>query len=324
MRQLSFLFGCFLLLMICCGCQQDQNQNRNQQLSELQFSQVRLADGVALNLRISVYWQAIRPAADTETGPMRPDSVLLQLLQARGTETVREVSNNFTDVDSVFSTQREEYILAIKEELLAVLPEPDLTIHEVIVLDVQFPQSFTQALEEIGLQELRETQIHKQKELALTQAAANEEKAKANGKVAIAQAEAEGRLQAIQARTENDRRKIELARAETAAVVARTQASAEVDRLRKIKVVEVEKQREIEMIEVEKQREMDKVSFEQQIALAELCEKNPVYASFLVNRELAGNVEIAVLPSGTGANVFGGLLQSRLPGKSNAVAPSGN
>lgn len=311
MHQLPFVFVVLSLTLICLACESDHAANHDEHITHFQFSEIRLGDGVPLDVELSVYWQALKP----EEQPTRPDSILHQLMQARSTEAIQAVSNRFTDVDEVFSTLRESYILAIKDELKAILPEPDLAIQEVTVINIRFPEAFTAALEDIGLQEMKETQIHKQKEIALVQAAANKEKAKANGEVAIANAEAEGRLQAIQARTESSRRKSEIARAETAAAVARTQAQAEVDRLRKIKNVEVEKQRGIEMIAVEKQREMDKVTMEQQLALAKLCESNPTYASFLVNRELAGNVEIAVLPTGTDANVFGGLLQSRLPGK---------
>ena len=279
----------------------------------VKFTDVRLGDGVPLGLRLAIYWQP----EYTDAGPARADTLLSALLQARGTEIVRRVSNTFPQVDSVFSTQREAYVQAIKESLLLELPEPDVIVKDVIVRDIEFPQTYTIALEEIGLQELKQEQIAKQNQLDIARAAAQEKKAEADGQVAIAQAEAEGRLQAIQARTEASRRKSEMARAETAAAVARTQAGAEANRLRQLKAVEVEKQRELEMIAVEKQRELDKVALEQQLELARLCQENPTYASFLVNRELAGNVEIAVLPTGTDTNVFGGLLQSRLPGKTN-------
>ncbi len=278
-----------------------------------EFADVRLGDGVPLGLQLAIYWQP----ENTDAGPARPDTLLSTLLQARGTEVARRVANTFPQVDSVFSSQREEFVDAIKESLLLELPEPDVIVRDVIVRNIVFPQTFTTALEEIGLQKLKQEQISKQNQLDIARAAAQEKKAEADGEVAIAQAEAAGRLQAIQARTEASRRKSEMARAETAAAVARTQASAEADRLRQLKAVEVEKQRELEMIAVEKQREMDKVALEQQLELARLCQENPTYASFLVNRELAGNVEIAVLPTGTDTNVFGGLLQSRLPGKSN-------
>ncbi len=314
MRRLLFLL-CLLICIILffASCQRETTLNHPEQLMGANFSDVRLGDGVPLSLQLAIYWQA----EDTDAGPARPDTMLSDLLRARGVEIARRVANTYPEVDSVFSTQRENFIADIKESLLLELPAPDLIVKDVIVRNVQFPAAFTTALEDIGLQDLREEQINKQNELDVARAAAQEKKAQADGLVAIAQAEAEGRLQAIQARTESNRRKSELARAETAAAVARTQASAEADRLRQLKAVEVEKQREIEMIAVEKQRELDKVALQQQLELARLCQENPTYASFLVNKELAGNVEIAVLPTGTDANVFGGLFDSRLPGKND-------
>jgi len=40
----------------------------------------------------------------------------------------------------------------------------------------------------------------------------------------------------------------------------------------------------------------------------------PSYAAYLVNRELASKVQIAVLPLGTESGVLGNMLQSTLPG----------
>lgn len=44
---------------------------------------------------------------------------------------------------------------------------------------------------------------------------------------------------------------------------------------------------------------------------AKLCTGNPIHARFLVNEELAGQVEIAVLP--TSPNVFKELLHHNMP-----------
>jgi len=47
-------------------------------------------------------------------------------------------------------------------------------------------------------------------------------------------------------------------------------------------------------------------------ALAVLTAENPTYAAYLVNRELASKVQIAVLPLGTESGVLGNMLQSTL------------
>ena len=50
--------------------------------------------------------------------------------------------------------------------------------------------------------------------------------------------------------------------------------------------------------------------------LAALTAGNPAYAAFLVNRELASKVQIAVLPLGTESGVLGNIIQHSLSGGS--------
>jgi hypothetical protein len=47
--------------------------------------------------------------------------------------------------------------------------------------------------------------------------------------------------------------------------------------------------------------------------MANLCKENPTYASFIVNRELAAKVDIAVLPAGSDPTVFTDVIQHRMP-----------
>ncbi len=58
----------------------------------------------------------------------------------------------------------------------------------------------------------------------------------------------------------------------------------------------------------------DLVQVAKEKALAALTAENPSYASYLVNRELASKVQIAVLPLGTESGVLGGMLQNSLGG----------
>lgn len=51
-------------------------------------------------------------------------------------------------------------------------------------------------------------------------------------------------------------------------------------------------------------------------ARATLTAENPSYASYLVNRELASRVQIAVLPLGTESGVLGNMIQGALGGSS--------
>jgi hypothetical protein len=45
---------------------------------------------------------------------------------------------------------------------------------------------------------------------------------------------------------------------------------------------------------------------------AKVYAANPAYASFLVNKELASKVQIAVLPLGTDSGVLGNIIQSAI------------
>jgi len=46
--------------------------------------------------------------------------------------------------------------------------------------------------------------------------------------------------------------------------------------------------------------------------MAKLCTSNPEYANFLVNKEIASKIQIAVLPSGTNGSMVDNLLQNSL------------
>jgi len=45
---------------------------------------------------------------------------------------------------------------------------------------------------------------------------------------------------------------------------------------------------------------------------AKVYAANPAYASFLVNKELASKVQIAVLPLGTDSGVLGNIIQGAI------------
>jgi len=233
-------------------------------------------------------------------------------------------------VDSVFSSHRQIYINEIKQALMTNLGEQGITIKEIILSDIGFPATYTKAMEQVGLKRQEIERIRQMNEVELERATANKKKAEADGQVKIAQAEAQGKLQKIQAQTEKSRRKSELAKAETNKQVLRMEAQAEAEKLkllakadlekkRGLKNLEVQKQEELEQIKINKQRQLDRVAFEQQLELARLCSENPTFASFLINKELASKVEIAVLPTGSDPNVFGGLLNQNMK-----VRPTGN
>ena len=113
---------------------------------------IRLGDGVPLNLVVSVRWKI----TDIENFPKQFSSIdtfNMLILRPRSLELAKMTSNTFTSVDSVFSTQRNAYISAIKERLKEGLEEPGMEIREIILSDVVFPKKYTIAMEEASLKQ---------------------------------------------------------------------------------------------------------------------------------------------------------------------------
>lgn len=281
------------------------------QVTPLTFTKIRLGDGVPLALDISFRWKVEAPKTFFRQFPSE-EHFAQGILMPRATEILRRISNTYERVDSVFFNQRERYIAELKAALLEEAGEPGVLVKEVILSDIIFPSTFTQAMEKAGLRQQELARIEQQNAIDIASAEAERKKARADGQVAIAKAEAEGRLQDIKAQTEKSRRQSELAKAETEAQITKRKAEAEAEKQRLLAKAELEKERERMQIEVERQDEMARVDFENQLELANLCQENPTYASFLVNRELASKVEIAVLPAGNDMGALGGFLKGGL------------
>ncbi len=244
------------------------------------------------------------------------------------------MAHAFPSVDSVFTSERQAFIEEVKNALLLDLGEEGITIKEVIVSDVVFPRTFTEAMEKVALNERELERIRQQKLVDLAHAEARKEKAESEGEIAIAEAEAAGELQKITAQTEQSRRATEIARAETEAQLTEKRAKADAKRIEllaaaerekiaKLNTVDVQKRRDLDLaeldkrrgeqsLELEKIRGLDQLETDKEMDLAKICMENPAYASFLVNRELASKVQIAVLPSGTDSNIFGDLFKNGL------------
>ena len=322
----------FALLLLAAlftvACKKEKNAASGQaivyhdQVAPLTFTKIRLGDGVPLALDISFRWKVADPQVFFRQFPTE-EQYAQGILLPRATEILRRVSNNYESVDSVFFTQRERYIAQLKAALLEEASEPGVLMKEVILSNIIFPATFTQAMEKTGLRQQELTRIEQQNAIDIAAADAERKKARADGQVAIAQAEAEGRLQDIKAQTEKSRRQSELAKAETEAQITKRKAEgeaekqrllakADLEKQRGLKQLELEKERERMQIELERQEEVARVDFENQLELARLCQDNPTYASFLVNRELASKVEIAVLPAGNDVGVLGGFLKGGL------------
>ncbi len=314
-----------LLLLASCSQQVEKASTPPELLRDqvmLRYLEnVRLGDGVPLDLDVSVRWRITDPEQFEKqfTSPQIYDSLILY---PRSQQLAGKVSNTFNKVDSVFSTQRERYVEAVRTALQSQAGEEIVSIVEVIVSDLYFPNTYTTSREQTAMKQRELEQIKFQNVIDVEQALANEKKAEAQGKVEIAKAEADGKVSEINAKTEEKRRLNTLAKAKTDAEVIEMRAiaeakrqtllaEAELDKKRKQNMIDANRQREFDKAAVEMKREQDKMMIDQEIRLATLYSDNPIYASYLVNKEMASKIEIAVLPTNAGADILGGMFSRR-------------
>lgn len=315
------LLSGFIVLLYSCSNSQQSNET---EIHRNYLENVRLGDGIPLGLNITLRW-AVNDSKVFYSQFSSTDTFNSQILIPRSFELVKQESNKFPSVDSVFSVHRDNYIEQIKTVLKDGLIEDGIIIRDVIIADIVFPDKYIIAKETVGLKDQELERIRQQNIVNIEKSKALKDQADADGQVEVARAEAESKVQAIKAKTEKTRRKAEIAIAETEAQVAilnakaeaeknRELANAEVDKVRDLKNIEVQQKRELEQIAIDKVSKLDKVEFEKQLQLARLCTENPTYASFLVNKELASKVGIAVLPTGSEKNVFDNIINHNMPG----------
>jgi regulator of protease activity HflC (stomatin/prohibitin superfamily) len=281
---------------------------------------VRLGDGVPLDISLSVRWK-IEDYNKFSTQFESPNHFDSLVIAPRQLELANIVANHYDNVDSVFTGQRHAFVSELKAYLINHLGEEGVTIKEVIVADVIFPSTYTSAMEQLAMQEQELERIRKQSILELEKSISQRKQAEEDGKVAMAKAEMNAKVQKINAETEQSVRSNRLAQAETEKQVAKLQAQAQAEReelmaevqlknQRDQKLLEVKHQRDLDMAEIEKQKQMEGLEFDQDMKMAKLCTENPAYANYMVNKELASKVQIAVLPSNQDASVFSGLLNN--------------
>lgn len=324
LKKILFPFCCFCLLLLT-QCTKKKSESQVNQVSSFHLQDIRLGDGVPLQLSLSLRWK-INNGRSFFKQFETTESFGMTVLQPRTTEFVRNLSNHYESVDSLFSSERETYINDVKSTLNEALDNEEITVEEVIVSNIIFPKTYTEAMEQKGLQQQKLERIRQQKVVDIAKAEANKQKVEATSKVSIAEAEAEARIQQIKAKTEKDRRQNELAKAETEAQIAKKQAQAEAERKKLLAKADLEKAKDLKDLGVQKERDLVKVNIEKkrmeaqldreiEIEMAEMYQNNPTYASFIVNKELASKVEIAVLPSNTDAGVFGNFLKKTIEEK---------
>ncbi len=278
-------------------------------IHQTELSEIRLGDGVPLAFSVSIRWRIDDERAFTNqfSDPARYATLVLD---AKSREVAGKVANAYSSVAGVFRPEREKFVQEMKDALAAKLAEPGIRIKEVILSEMVFPKSFTDALEVTATKELELQRVREKSAIDLEQAKAAQASAQAEGQVRAERARAEGRVAEINAQTEDKRRLSEVARAETEARVLERRTKAEVDRQRLLTKQEVERRQALNRVDVDKEK-----------ALGDLTAANPAYAAYLVNRELASKVQIAVLPLGTESGVLGNMLQSTLGAAAAAPRP---
>jgi len=326
MRRLRLVFlvvAGAALLMAGCGKGAPDPLGRDY-VHQAELKDVRLGDGVPLTLALSIRWR-IEDAREFRKQFEDPDQYAKLVFDAKARELAGKIVNPYASVAAVFRPERERFIREIKETLTQQLGEPGVQVKEVILADLLFPKTFTDALEVTATKDLELARIRERNALDLERAKAAQSQAQAEGQVQVEKARIEGKVAEINAQTEDKRRMSQVAKAETEAQVLERRAKAEVerqrllarqeaDRLRKLNRVDLEKQTALKDLEVNKQKDLDQVQIAKEKELAALCAENPTYASFLVNRELASRVQIAVLPLGTESGALGNIIQNSLGG----------
>jgi regulator of protease activity HflC (stomatin/prohibitin superfamily) len=313
LRNLFLLGIMFLLGMASCKnsvVNKDQFDLSKDQVTQCVLNEIRLGDGVPLNLTLNIRWRVSNKDEFLKLFST-PDKYGENVLKPKSREILSKVANSFPSVEAVFKNDRQKFIDTSKSELMRMLGETSINVKDIIISDIVFPQKFTEALEKISLKD-RELEAIKEGSVVDVEAAkAAELKAEADGKVEIKQAEMEGRVAEINAKTEEKKRLAAVAKAETDAEIKIKEGQAEAEKARELMKVRLEEQKAIRDLDVQKQKDLDKASIEKDKMMAEMCAQNPGYANFIISRELAGKVQIAVVPTGSNeSNFLGGFLQN--------------
>ncbi len=307
------------LLLALTSCNNKNEAPKTQVLSQTVLKNVRLADGIPLHIQVSTRWEI----EDQKTfkaqfeNRVNYDSLVLF---PRELELANNVSNQYQNVDSVFTTQRHAFIKNLKTYLTDNLGEKGIKINEVIVADIIFPVKYTDAKEKLAMQDQELKRIRKQSLIDLQAAEARKKQTSAQGEVDMEKALTTAKVEKINAKTEESRRRTMLAKAETEKQVAEKRAEsdarrqvllakAELEKMKNLKDLEVQKKRDFNKVAIENQAEIRNAEFENDMRMAKLCNDNPVYAKYMVNKELASKVKIAVVPTGENKNVFSDILK---------------
>ena len=151
--------------------------------------------------------------------------------------------------------------------------------------------------------------IKRQTAIAVAEAEGERRKTEALSRIQIAQEEANARVRDIQASAETRRRAAELDRAETEVQIEGKKAVIAAERQRQMDKAELDKMAQLNELNQQKNRQSNETELTRNRELAKVYQDNPAYAQFVVNRELAAKVNIAVVPTGLEHGVLGRFLE---------------
>ncbi len=328
MRHVNWLVGIAIVVsLLGGGCGKGPALLTEQdQVHKTELADIRLGDGVPLKLALAIRWR-IEDEDAFSAQFAEPAKYAGLVFDPKAREVVSAVANTYASVASVFRPERDKFTEDVKQALRQKLAEKGILIKDVILADLLFPKNFTDALEVKATKEQELERIRQKSAIDVEDAKAAQAKATAEAQVEIERAKVAGKVAEINAEAENKRRLSSVAKAETEAQVLERRSKSEVkrqrlmaaqdaERQRKLNQIELEKVARLKDLEVKKQKEMDDLAAARDRETAKLFTVNPSYASFLVNKELASKVQIAVLPLGTESGVLGNIIQGAIgPGK---------
>lgn len=316
MLQKTFIYLSLAMLLSQCTPNASKPADVPQHLTHFQVDNIRLHDGVPLAMQFDLRWQVDDPDMYGRLH-VASDSFPKMLMLPRAEEALRTLAHGFYSVDSVFFSQRNFFLQSAKDALRSNLQKDGITVQDIIIKSLSFPQSYVSAMEAAGLQRQELERIKRQTTVAIAEAEAERRKTEAMSRVQIAQEEANARMRDIQASTEDRRRAAEVARAETEVQIEAKKSVIAADRQRQMNQVEIEKASQQQELELKKVRQSDEAEILRARELAKVYVDNPGYAGFVVNKELASKVNIAVLPAGQDHGVLNHFLEQNFQEKKN-------
>ena len=300
-KNVCLLFAIGLLLSQCTRTAEEAKMK--EQIFQFRANQVRLSDGVPLDFNCYIYWNIEYPKAFLQ----QYDSLAAftgKVLQPRAAQSVLEVAHRYDSVDSVFGGQRPAFMAEVKQALKRSLQMEGIIIREVTIADLSFPSSYLEFKQRAGLQRQELENIKQQTVIEIAQVEKERKMTEVRARVQVAQEEANAKILDIQTKSEERKRASELARAETQAQLDFKKAMSEAERQRTMNGVELEKLTQLKDLEISKTSQLNENEWTNQTELARLHEENPRYTSFLVNKELAGKIHMAVLPTGSSPDIL--------------------